>query len=83
MISALPINFQGAFLGWRFYIINQFDIYNKVVVQIWEKETNSLIAEITGEKVNNEIENNPIYSDEEIIEIKIRPYNKLFNTSCF
>jgi len=47
-INGLPINFQGSFRGQQFYIVNQYDIYGNVVLELTDKATNRKFGTITN-----------------------------------
>jgi hypothetical protein len=47
-INGLPINFQASFRGQPFYIVNQYDIYGNVVLELMDKNTNSKFGTISN-----------------------------------
>lgn len=52
-IAALPIGFTGNFLGYRFKVINQYNIDGTVTAQLWEIDPpGNIIAELNGRKTD-------------------------------
>ena len=84
-INGLPINFQGSFRGQGFYIVNQYDIYGNVVLELTDKKTNVKFGTITNNSKSDFIIDEFIlwlsgkgvnfYTDKEIKEIhkQIKP----------
>ena len=84
-INGLPINFQGSFRGQQFYIVNQYDIYGNVVLELTDKATNRKFGTITNNSKTDFIIDDFIlwlsgkgvnfYTDKEIKEIhkQIKP----------
>jgi len=53
-VGALPIDFKGNFLGYRFKVINQYQIDGKVTAQLVEMDPpGKLIAELSGNPKEN------------------------------
>lgn len=85
-INGLPINFQGSFRGQAFYIVNQYDIYGNVVLELTDRATNVKFGTITNNsKVDFIIDEFILwlsskgvnfYTDKDIKEIhkKIKPF---------
>jgi len=47
-VAGLPIGFQATWRGHSFYIVNQFDFYNNVVLELTDKKTNIKFASISN-----------------------------------
>ena len=54
-VGALPIDFKGSFLGYKFYIANQYQLDGSVTAQLIESEgKRNLIASLSGNPKENE-----------------------------
>jgi hypothetical protein len=54
-IGALPIDFKGSFLGYRFYIVNQYQLDGTVTAQLIEIEgKGNIIASLSGNPKEND-----------------------------
>jgi len=54
-VGALPIDFKGSFLGYKFYIANQYQLDGSVTAQLIESEgKGNLIASLSGNPKENE-----------------------------
>jgi hypothetical protein len=54
-VGALPIDFKGSFLGYKFYIANQYQLDGSVTAQLIESEgKGNLIASLSGNVKENE-----------------------------
>jgi hypothetical protein len=53
-LGALPIDFKGSFLGYKFKIINQYQLDGSVTAQLVEIATGDIIASLTGSTKEND-----------------------------
>lgn len=54
-VGALPVDFKGSFLGYKFYIANQYQLDGSVTAQLIESEGKAnLIASLSGNPKENE-----------------------------
>ena len=53
-LGALPIDFKGSFLGYKFKIINQYQLDGSVTAQLVEIETGNIIASLSGNTKEND-----------------------------
>jgi hypothetical protein len=53
-LGALPIDFKGSFLGYKFKIINQYQLDGSVTAQLVEIATGDIIASLTGNTKEND-----------------------------
>lgn len=54
-IGALPIDFKGSFLGYKFYIVNQYQLDGTVTAQLIETEgKGNIIGSLTGNPKEND-----------------------------
>jgi hypothetical protein len=54
-VGALPVDFKGSFLGYKFYIANQYQLDGSVTAQLIESEgKGNLIASLSGNPKENE-----------------------------
>jgi hypothetical protein len=53
-LGALPIDFKGSFLGYKFKIINQYQLDGSVTAQLVEIATGNIIASLTGNTKEND-----------------------------
>jgi hypothetical protein len=53
-LGALPIDFKGSFLGYKFKIINQYQLDGSVTAQLVEIETGDIIASLSGNTKEND-----------------------------
>jgi hypothetical protein len=53
-LGALPIDFKGSFLGYKFKIINQYQLDGSVTAQLVEIETGNIIASLSGSTKEND-----------------------------
>jgi hypothetical protein len=53
-LGALPIDFKGSFLGYKFKIINQYQLDGSVTAQLVEIASGDIIASLTGNIKEND-----------------------------
>jgi hypothetical protein len=53
-LGALPIDFKGSFLGYKFKIINQYQLDGSVTAQLVEIASGDIIASLTGNTKEND-----------------------------
>lgn len=62
-VGALPIGFKGSFLGYKFQVLNQYQLDGQVTAQLVEMDPpGNLIAQLNGNPKENEIATNRLYS---------------------
>ena len=63
-VGALPIDFKGSFLGYKFYIANQYQLDGSVTAQLIESEgKGNLIGSLSGNPKENERVTLALYSN--------------------
>jgi hypothetical protein len=82
-LGALPIDFKGSFLGYKFYIVNQYQLDGTVTAQLVEIEgKGNIIASLTGNPKENDRVTAALYSGAlDTGKFLIQPEGKRFSES--
>lgn len=68
-IGAIPVGFQATFRGNPFYLINQYDIFNNISLEVTDKKTNEVFAVINKDSKTD------LITDQFIIWLKSKGVN--------